>query len=78
MSAAARVLCMIGLAALAAGCGRGTANTSAPANSAAPTEIETLPSDESDATPGDELANGDDEADANTNLATANADALQD
>ncbi|MDQ3246852.1 MAG: hypothetical protein M3Q52_08200 [Pseudomonadota bacterium] len=60
MSAVIKHLIPVAAAAALAACG-GTSSNEAAANetaSSAPTEIETLPPDESVATPTDELANG--------------------
>jgi hypothetical protein len=65
MRAAARLILLGAFGGLALGaCGPKSASETA-ANDAQKVDIETLPVDESDATPTNELANGDDEADAN-------------
>jgi hypothetical protein len=71
------VLLLAGAIAALSGCDRRSGSTAAPVANEPVTQIETLPSDESDATPSDELANGDDEADANSTT-SANTDTLQD
>jgi hypothetical protein len=63
MSAARSLLLACG-ALLAAACHRDTAAPPA-ANNAAVTDIDTLPPDESDATPTNQLVNGDDQPDVN-------------
>jgi hypothetical protein len=65
MRAAARLILIGAFGGLALGaCGSKSASESA-ANDAQKVDIEALPVDESDATPSDELANGDDEATLN-------------
>jgi hypothetical protein len=65
MRAAARLILLGAFGGLALGaCGQRTANGAA-ANDSQKVDIEALPVDESDATPSNELATGDDEADVN-------------
>ena len=74
MRAAARLILLGAFGGIALGaCGQRTGNEIA-ANDAQKVDIEALPVDESDATPSNELANGDDEADVNA----ADGDAAQD
>jgi uncharacterized lipoprotein YajG len=62
-----RLLLLIAIAALAACQSKQTEQNIAIDNDAAtPTDIETLPADESSATPSNELVNGADNADVNT------------
>jgi len=68
MHDAARLFALGALAGLMlAACGQARSDGSA-GNEAQTTEIEALPVDESDATPTNELMNGDDEADVDTGL----------
>jgi hypothetical protein len=66
---------LIGLAALA-GCNKPAQdqNVAMDINSASPSDIETLPSDESSETPSNELVNGADNPDVNDLNASANSD----
>jgi hypothetical protein len=65
MRAAARLILLGAFGALALGaCGQRTGNEVA-ANDTQKVDIEALPVDESDATPTNDLATGDDETDAN-------------
>jgi hypothetical protein len=66
---------LIGVAALA-GCNKPAQdeNVAMDINSASPSDIETLPSDESSETPSNELVNGADNPDVNDLNASANSD----
>ena len=73
MRNAHKLLLLIGSAALAACQQKASDQSIAVSNNTVGADIEALPPDESSATPTDELANGDDNADVNEADDTANS-----